>query len=218
MKFIKGLFKFILVVFLIVLTAIAISFGIVSYQTSRQNISYQEEINTYGNKYHIDPLLVASIIKVESDFDINAHSDKDAKGLMQLLDNSARHSAELVEEEYMPEKLKEVDYNLNLGVAYYDYLYRYYNDRNLALAAYNGGIGNVDEWIKKGIIDKNDPNVNNIPIEETRQYVTKVNANYEVMKTFYSDGLPSDSELSDRRGLKIKNYKKFVKKLLQDIL
>ncbi|MGO3017647.1 MAG: lytic transglycosylase domain-containing protein [Anaerococcus sp.] len=218
MKFIKSLFKLIFILFMIVVTAIVISFGIIAYQTSRQHISYQDEINTYGEKYNVDPLLVASIVKVESDFDINAHSNQNAKGLMQLLDDSARHSAELVDEEYFPEKLKEVDYNLNLGVAYYDYLYRYYNNKELALAAYNGGIGNVDEWINKGIIDKNDPDVNNIPIEETRQYVTKVNANYEVMKTFYNDGLPNDKELSDLKTLAVNNYKKFLKKVVQDIL
>lgn len=218
MKFIKGLFKFILILILVVATGIGISFAVVAYQTSRQHIAYQEEINRYSKEYNVDPLLTASIIKVESDFDINAHSNQDAKGLMQLLDDSARHSAEIIGEEYFPEKLKEVDYNLNLGVAYYDYLYRYYNDMELALAAYNGGIGNVDEWIKKGIIDKNDPNVNNIPIDETRQYVTKVSANYEVMKTFYKDGLPSDEELSDRKSLAVNNYKKFVRKMLQDIL
>ncbi len=218
MKFIKGLLKFILYLVLLVAVGIFISFAVVAYQTSRQHISYQEEINHYSQEYHVDPLLTASIVKVESDFDINAHSNQDAKGLMQLLDESARHSAEIIGEEYYPQKLKDVDYNLKLGVAYYDYLYRYYNDMELALAAYNGGIGNVDEWINDGIIDKNDPNVNNIPIDETRQYVTKVSANYEVMKTFYKDGLPSDKDLADRKKLTVNNYKKFVKKMLQDIL
>ncbi|MDD7305172.1 MAG: lytic transglycosylase domain-containing protein [Peptoniphilaceae bacterium] len=218
MKFLKALLKFILIIVLLAAMAVGISFAIVAYQTSREHIAYQEEINHYAKEYNVDPLLVASIVKVESDFDTNAQSNQAAKGLMQLLDDSARHAAELIGEKYLPEKLNEVSYNLNLGVAYYDYLYRYYNNIDLALAAYNGGIGNVDEWIKKGIIDKNDPNVNNIPIDETRQYVTKVTANYEVMKTFYKDGLPSKKELSNRKELAINNYKKFARKILQDIL
>lgn len=218
MKFVKGLIKFIFIIFMLALTIVGISFGVVAYQTSRQHISYQEEIEKYSEKYNIDPLLVASIIKVESDFDIKAHSNQNAKGLMQLLEDSAKHSAEIIGEKYLPEKLTEVEYNLNLGVGYFDYLYKYYNDKDLALAAYNGGIGNVDEWINKKIIDKNNINVNNIPIEETRQYVTKVNSNYEVMKTFYKDGLPTKEELKNRKKLAVNNYKKFVKKIIKEVL
>lgn len=217
MSVIKKLFKLIFVIFLTLLMVIIISFGIVAYQTSRQNIDYQEEIKEYAEKYNVDPLLVASIVKVESDFDIEAHSNQNAQGLMQLLEDSAKHSAELIGEDYYPEKLKEVDYNLNLGVGYYDYLYRYYNNKDLALAAYNGGIGNVDSWIKDGTLDKNNPEIQNIPIEETRQYVTKINANYNVMKTFYKNGLPSDSQLSNLKKLSLDNFKSFIDRIKSDI-
>lgn len=214
MKALKGLLKFIGLVIIAILMVTAISFSIVAYQTSRQKISYQDEIYKYSEKYNVDPLLIASIIKVESDFDIEAHSNQNAKGLMQLLDDSAKHSAEIIGEEYYPDKLKDVDYNLNLGVAYFDYLYRYYNNVDLALAAYNGGIGNVDKWIEEKKIDKNAPDPTTIPAEETRQYVIKIDSNYDLMKVFYEDGLPSKKELKDRKDLSIKNYKRFVKKIL----
>ena len=129
---------------------------------------------------------------------------------MQLLDASAKHSAELIGEEYYPDKLKDVDYNLNLGVGYFNYLYKYYNNVDLALAAYNGGIGNVDKWINEKKIDKHDPDPTKIPVEETRQYVIKINSNYDLMKVFYEDGLPSKNELKNRREL-------FVKKILFDV-
>ena len=186
MKALKGLLKFIGLVIIAILMVTAISFSIVAYQTSRQKISYQDEIYKYSEKYNVDPLLIASIIKVESDFDIEAHSNQNAKGLMQLLDDSAKHSAEIIGEEYYPDKLKDVDYNLNLGVAYFDYLYRYYNNVDLALAAYNGGIGNVDKWIEEKKIDKNDPDPTTIPVEETRQYVIKIDSNYDLMTVSYT--------------------------------
>lgn len=217
MKFIKKLCKFIFIIFLIVLTAFGISFGVVAYQTSRQNIDYQEEIKEYADKYNVDPILVASIIKVESDFDNSAKSNQSAIGLMQLLEDSAQHSAELVGEKYYPDKLSEPSYNINLGVGYYDYLYRYYNNKDLALAAYNGGIGNVDSWLNDGTLDKKNIKISAIPIEETRQYVTKVNANYDVLKLFYKDKLPTDEELKDLKSLAIKNYKTFLKKMKSDI-
>lgn len=218
MKALKSIFKIIGLIIISIIMAIIISFSIVAYQTSRQKIAYQDEIKKYSEKYNMDPLLIASIIKVESDYDNEAHSNQNAKGLMQLLDTSAKHSAELIGEEYYPDKLKDVDYNLNLGVGYFNYLYKYYNDVDLALAAYNGGIGNVDKWIQEKKIDKHDPDPTKIPVEETRQYVIKINSNYDLMKVFYDDGLPSEKELKNRKDLSIKNYKKFVKKILFDVL
>lgn len=217
MKVIRKILKLIGIILLSFLMMAVISFGIIAYQTSRQKINYQDEIYKYSEKYNVDPLLTTSIIKVESDFDINAHSSQDAMGLMQLLENSAKHSAELIGEDYYPEKLKEVDYNLNLGVGYFNYLYKYYNNKDLALAAYNGGIGNIDKLIEDGVLDKNNPDITKIPIEETRQYVIKINANYDIMQTFYNDGLPSDEELQDRKKLSIKNYKKFLSKIKRDL-
>lgn len=216
MKALKSIFKILGLIVIGIVMAIIISFSIVAYQTSRQKIAYQDEIKKYSEKYNMDPLLIASIIKVESDYDNGAHSNQNAKGLMQLLDASAKHSAELIGEEYYPDKLKDVDYNLNLGVGYFNYLYKYYNNVDLALAAYNGGIGNVDKWINEKKIDKHDPDPTKIPVEETRQYVIKINSNYDLMKVFYEDGLPSKNELKNRRELSIKNYKKFVKKILFD--
>lgn len=217
MKALKSIFKILGLIVIGIVMAIIISFSIVAYQTSRQKIAYQDEIKKYSEKYNMDPLLIASIIKVESDYDNGAHSNQNAKGLMQLLDASAKHSAELIGEEYYPDKLKDVDYNLNLGVGYFNYLYKYYNNVDLALAAYNGGIGNVDKWINEKKIDKHDPDPTKIPVEETRQYVIKINSNYDLMKVFYEDGLPSENELKNRRELAIINYKKFVKKILFDV-
>lgn len=217
MKALKSIFKILGLIVIGIVMAIIISFSIVAYQTSRQKIAYQDEIKKYSEKYNMDPLLIASIIKVESDYDNGAHSNQNAKGLMQLLDASAKHSAELIGEEYYPDKLKDVDYNLNLGVGYFNYLYKYYNNVDLALAAYNGGIGNVDKWINEKKIDKHDPDPTKIPVGETRQYVIKINSNYDLMKVFYEDGLPSENELKNRRELSIKNYKKFVKKILFDV-
>lgn len=218
MKVVKNIFKLLGLIVLSLLMIIAISFSIIAYQTSRQKINYQDQIYEYSEKYNVDPLLVTSIIKVESDFDINAHSNQDAMGLMQLLEDSAKHSANLIGEDYYPEKLKEVAYNLNLGVGYFNYLYDYYNNKDLALAAYNGGIGNVDKWIEDGIIDKYNPDVSKIPVKETRQYVIKINANYDLMQVFYEDGLPTKKDLSNRKKLSVKNYIKFLKKIKSDIL
>lgn len=217
MKVLKFLGKIIGFIILTILTVIGLSYGIIAYQSSRTQINYQDQIKKYSDKYNVDPLLTAAIVKVESDFDNDAQSHQNAKGLMQLLDETAKHSAEVIGEKYYPEKLNDIDYNLNLGVGYYDYLFKYYNNKELALAAYNGGVGNVDKWIDEGLLDKNDPDISKIPFNETRQYVTKVLSNYNVYKTFYKDGLPTNMELSDLGQLSYNNYMKFIDRILSDI-
>lgn len=217
MKVLKFLGKIIGFIILTILTVIGLSYGIIAYQSSRTQINYQDQIKKYSDKYNVDPLLTAAIVKVESDFDNDAQSHQNAKGLMQLLDETAKHSAEVIGEKYYPEKLNDIDYNLNLGVGYYDYLFKYYNNKELALAAYNGGVGNVDKWIEEGLLNKDDPDISKIPFNETRQYVTKVLSNYNVYKTFYKDGLPTNMELSDLGQLSYNNYMKFIEQILSDI-
>lgn len=217
MKVLKFIGKLIGFIILAILTLIFVTYGVIAYQTSRTQIDYQEEISKYSDKYNVDPMLTAAIVKVESDFDNDAVSHQGAAGLMQLLDDTARHSAEVTGNKYYPEKLHDIDYNLDLGVGYYDYLFRYYNNQKLALAAYNGGVGNVDKWIEDGTLDKDDPNIQNIPFEETRQYVTKVEANYDVYKMFYKDSLPTDKQISDLGQLSYENFKTFINDIIFNI-
>ena len=62
----------------------------------------------------------------------------------------------------------------------------HYNETiNLALAAYNAGIGNVDRWIKDGIIKEDGSNIENIPYKETNMYVRKILNNYTMYKKIY---------------------------------
>lgn len=217
MKLIKAIGKIIGFILLAILLLFVISYGIIAYHTSRTRIDYQEEIYEYSQKYNVDPLLTASIIKVESDFQKNASSHQGAQGLMQLLDETASHAADLTNKEFFPDKLSDVDYNLDLGLAYYDYLYRYYNNRDLALAAYNGGMGNVDKWLNEGVVDPVKPDVLDIPFDETRQYVVKIDSNYDVYKKFYKDGLPTDKKMSDLRQLAFDNYMKFLEEIFANL-
>lgn len=218
MKVLKFIGKLIGYILLAIVILISVAYGIIAYTTSRTQINYQDEISKYSEKYNVDPLLTASIVKVESDYDNSAKSKQGASGLMQLLDDTARHSAEVIGEDYYPEKLNDIDYNLNLGVGYYDYLYTYYNNIELALAAYNGGVGNVDKWIEEGLLDKEEPDVSKIPFEETRQYVTKVMANYDVYKTFYKNSLPTNNQLSDLGQLAYDNFMTFINEIIGNIV
>lgn len=65
-------------------------------------------------------------------------------------------------------------------------LEKYDDNYLIALAAYNAGIGNVDEWIRKGIIKKDGSDIENIPYKETNNYVRKIVRDYKIYQELYN--------------------------------
>ena len=134
----------------------------------------------------MDPLLIYSIIKAESNFDINAKSNSNAIGLMQLMLSTAQEIGESLGIEKMTEeKLYSPEINIEIGVKYLKSLLEKYNNYNLALIAYNAGMGNLDTWLEKGIIDEQGKNIDGIPFSETRNYVRKTLQNYKIYQELY---------------------------------
>ena len=76
---------------------------------------YQEYVEKYAEEYNIDPLLIFSIIKAESNFDPNAQSSSGAKGLMQLMDATAIELANNINNPIEEENLFEPETNIMLA-------------------------------------------------------------------------------------------------------
>ena len=57
----------------------------------------------------------------------------------------------------------------------------------IALAAYNAGIGTVDNWLEKEIIKKDGSDIENIPYKETNNYVRKILRDYKIYEKLYSN-------------------------------
>ena len=149
-------------------------------------LEYSEYVYKYAKENDIDPYLIFSIIKSESNFERNIESSSVAIGLMQLMETTAKEQAAKLNMEYTKEILYNPEINLQLGINYLNVLLDYY-DQNyvLAFAAYNAGIGNVQNWIKEGIIQPNGRDIENIPFKETNMYVRKVIKTYEIYKDLY---------------------------------
>lgn len=103
-----------------------------------------------ATSHAFDPLIIASIIKTESAFKRKAVSHKGAKGLMQLMPATAKYIADVRGIEWKGlSALNDPDYNLLLGISYFDYLLDMFdNDVELALMAYNWGPGNIQRVMK----------------------------------------------------------------------
>lgn len=148
---------------------------------------YSEYVEKYAKENNIDSLLVYAIIKAESNFEITASSNKGAKGLMQLLDETANEVAQNELIEYKSEEtLYNPEKNIMLGVKYYATLKEQLNNNVIALAAYNAGIGTVTKWIEQGIIKADGSDIENIPYKETNMYVRKILRDYAMYKKLYT--------------------------------
>ena len=146
---------------------------------------YEEYIVKYSEEYSVDKNLIYAIIKAESNFDENAVSNKGATGLMQLMPSTATQVSRTINLNYNENNLKQVDININLGVKYISVLIEKYDNKEVALAAYNAGTGNIDNWIEKGIIKKDGTDIENIPYKETNNYVRKILRDYKIYKKLY---------------------------------
>ena len=131
--------------------------------------------------HHKTWTLAHAIMRQESQFDRAAVSHAGARGLMQLMPGTARETSGKIAMAYRPEALTvDTDYNIALGATYIERMLDYYDGSYpLAIAAYNGGPGNVNKWLKAygdprtGSIDIMEW-IEKIPLSETRDYVYRV--------------------------------------------
>ncbi len=146
--------------------------------------TYSEYVDKYSEKYNVEREWIFALIKAESNFKKDSISQSGAIGLMQLMEKTAIEVSNEIGIEEMD--LNDVDINIELGTKYFANLVKYYNGNyNLAIAAYNAGIGTVARWIKEGIIKPDGTDIENIPYKETNNYVRKILKNYRMYKELY---------------------------------
>lgn len=148
---------------------------------------HTEYIRQYAKVYQVDPYLVMSIIKAESNFDAEAVSHKNAKGLMQIIQPTAEWLADRMElTDFSYESITEPALNIQMGCYYLSYLLeQYQGDLKNALAAYNAGTGNVNQWLRDPAYSKDGKTLSRIPFPETRRYITRVTNNLRMYKLLY---------------------------------
>lgn len=138
-------------------------------------LKHEDIIRQQSTAKELDPSLLAAVIYAESHFrDQTSHAG--ARGLMQITPQTARYIAKLSGGTTFEQgDLGTPQINIAYGAYYLRYLLdRYGENKVLALAAYNGGEGNVDRWINEAATSKRRFEVSQIPFEETRHYVQRV--------------------------------------------
>lgn len=162
-------------------------------------LKYADLIVKYGEKYGVDPALIAAVIRQESNFNPSAKSGAGAEGLAQFMPGTAKTMAKETGR-YPNYNIYDPETSIDFCAAHLrDLLQNYDGNLDAALAAYNAGSGNADRWIRLGILG-------NLPYGETRSYVAKVKNYYTIYLKLYGS-----TELSSSQ-TKVETVKVEVKK------
>jgi soluble lytic murein transglycosylase len=143
---------------------------------------YEVYIIKYSKRFAVDSLLIKAVMKKESNLNPEAISNTGAIGLMQVMPKTALEIAsQLNITDYSGKNLKEAEINIMFGTYYLKKMLNYYNNNLiLALAAYNAGIGNVENWCSKD--PEREGKVCKIPFKETRHYVRSIIFIYKIYR------------------------------------
>ena len=147
---------------------------------------YWNDLKRFASANALDPYLVASLIRQESEFNPNAVSNKNAVGLMQLLPKVGKGVAKQEKiRHFTVTQLFTPAMNLQLGTKYFRSMVDQFGGFEYALAAYNAGDYRVRDWQAGGKYRDIQEFVESIPFTETREYVQAIMRNANVYRQLY---------------------------------
>ena len=147
---------------------------------------YWTDLKKFSESNNLDPYLVASLIRQESEFNPLAVSRANAVGLMQLLPKVGKGVAKQQKlKHFSTAQLFTPAVNLQLGTHYFRGMVDQYGAFEYALAAYNAGTNRVDDWRTIGKYRDPQEFVESIPFTETREYVQAILRNANVYRQLY---------------------------------
>ncbi|MDL2237277.1 lytic transglycosylase domain-containing protein [Christensenellaceae bacterium OttesenSCG-928-K19] len=184
----KGIGVKVLVVILVI--AIVAGGAIILVKNTRYPLEYEELIVQYSDEFGLDPYMVAAVIYTESGFDASAVSRSGAIGLMQIMPETGEWIAGKFDiNNFKDNMLFDPQTNIRFGCWYLGFLEeRFEGDNRLVWAAYNAGHNRVNQWLDDPAVSLDGKRLDNIPIEETKQYVEKVEKAHQRYKEYYEIG------------------------------
>jgi len=154
-------------------------------------VLYREELLKQGRLRKIDPRFLLAIMKQESSFKANAKSPAGARGLLQLVyDTAIKYNNAAGYPIFKADDLYTPAINIAIGSVYVAELKKEFGGLYEAIAAsYNGGEDNVQRWMNR--TRPKDPGVfaSEVGFAETKNYVFKVMNNYRAYRDLYNEDL-----------------------------
>ncbi len=165
-------------------------------------LAYRDLIIRYASDYNLSPAFVSAIIRNESSFQARAESGAGARGLMQLMPETAEWIAgKLQVAGYAFERMYDPEYNIMFGCWYLNYLSRLFlGDPVSVAAAYHAGQGQVKTWLSDPLLSEDGYTmlVESLPEGPTKNYTRRVLRDYGIYqeKYFTKDDFPPDPDIA----------------------
>lgn len=145
--------------------------------------AYWPVVSEVSRQYNIDPFALLAVMREESRYDPEARSMSGALGLMQLMPQTAYSLNREVKLQIADKRMiHDVRVNITIGGYYLKTLLTEFKNLPIALAAYNAGHEKVREWLRDGKYRAYDEFIEDIPYDETRNYVKKVLMSYNIYR------------------------------------
>ncbi len=148
---------------------------------------FEELVKREAREFSLDPLLVYAVIRTESGFREQAVSRAGAQGLMQLTPSTFQWISSLYPPENGGKDPFDPSDNIHCGCALLRLLLDQYGSLDVALCAYNAGMGNVAGWLEEEKYSSDGESLHTIPYPETDSYVKKVKKALGRYEALYSE-------------------------------
>lgn len=190
-KSFRGIVKKMAVIVLALFFAGVILFAVFQDKINRWEypIEYSEYVTYYADKYDLDPLMLYSFIRTESNFNPQAESDAGARGLMQITEVTFDWIKSKIAptENLTFEDLYDPETNIRFGSYFVSYcLLRYQDDLATAAAAYHSGWGTVDDLLAQKEYSADGKTLDHYPYPQMRLYVKKITSSYQRYQEIYT--------------------------------
>jgi len=154
-------------------------------------VAFRDDVLRESKKRKIDPRFVLAIMKQESSFRPGVKSPSAARGLLQLvMDTALKYNKKAGYPNLQPDDLYTPSINIALGCEYIADLKTQFGGLNEAIAAsYNGGEDNAARWLNRSKPKEPGIFAAEIGFAETKNYVFKVMTNYRVYRDLYDENL-----------------------------
>ncbi len=185
----KGWAKIVLSILCLVIFFFFVKIGIDVYHSMMYPQKYAVLVEQYADLYQVDQNLVYAVIKTESGFQPNAVSENNAKGLMQITEDTFQWIGTKIGKkqtsQYVHDDMLRPEVNIMYGTYLLSYLLNEFHDYEVVLSAYHAGRTATNNWLSNQEYSSDGKTLEVIPYRDTNHYVDKVMRNYRKYQQLY---------------------------------
>ena len=163
--------------------------GLNKIDNARYPQKYRNLVERYAKENQMDPLILYSVIRTESGFDPQAVSNVEARGLMQITEETFDWIKSKIapQEDLQFKDLYNPEVNIRFGAYYFaQCMERYQNDLPTAAAAYHSGWGTVDELLAQTEYSSDGKVLHTFPYQQMKRYVYKITKAFQKYQQLYA--------------------------------